>query len=307
MRLSSKTIVPRQFPYRTGMSTDFDKNEFTASLKTKGYNVIHEKAYLCPCKSQGTPASLSTCKNCGGTGWMFANPTKTRMVITGIMLDDKLKEGPMREWGQLDKGACKITCLDNDKLSYMDRLVNLDATAEHDQILYPKLDDEDTQLFAFTKYDIKGIDFVGMYRGADQPIERLTEFDDYTYSDNILILNSKYNDLSNPQVTIRYVHNPEYHVIDILRESITQYENQGKDKQILHLHAVAMRAHLISDAENFDGDRLFDNSWKHLACDAQPNVDGFLRKLKYSSVDYIYNNMTSVQQSALIDLICDSN
>ena len=301
MRLSSKQIVVRTQSSQKSIGSDFDKDGFFSSIGKNGYDVIHEKAYLCPCKSQDSPAPLSICKNCGGTGWLFANPTQTKMIITGIMLDDKLKEGPLREWGELDKGACKITCLPEDKLSYMDRIRNIDATAEHMQILYPKMDDDDIQLFAYTKYDIKGVDFIGLFQDENTKLKRLVEFDDYTFRDNVILLDSQYNTLENPKITIRYIHNPEYHIIDILRESMTQYAVQGQQKQILPLHAIAMRAHLIPDVENFDGDRLLDNSWLPNAC--EQDISSFIRQLKYTSAQDIYDNLTAEQLAALTVLI----
>ena len=68
--------------------------------------------------------------------------------------DGKLKEAALREWGMVDGGTVKVTALDDNKFSYMDKIILLDSTAEHNQILYPKLTDDDSTVFAFTQYDI---------------------------------------------------------------------------------------------------------------------------------------------------------
>ena len=301
-RLSQKVIVERGLGHDQYISADFNKSEFDGSLRDKGYSVIHEKAYLCPCKSKES-AHLSTCKNCGGTGWIFANPTKTKMIISGIMADDKMKEGALLEWGMLDTGSIRVTSYNEDKLTYMDRITNLDATAEHNQILYPRMKDDDSQLFVYTKYDILSIDFIAIFDTVDTKLTRLVEVTDYEYRDNVITFDPvKYNDLVDPCITIRYVHNPTYHIVDIMRESATSTKDQGLTKLILPIHAIAKRAHLIKDAENFDGDRLLDNSWKPSACET-PDLTKFQRTLRYSTSQFIFDNLTTQQKVELAALL----
>ncbi len=306
-RLSGKTIITRTVvPQTAALPSDFNKLDFEASIREKGYETVHEKAYNCPCISQPSIAPLNTCKNCGGTGWIFANPTRTKMIITTIMLDDKLKEGALREWGMLDMGAVKITAYNQDKLTYMDRITILDATSEHNQILFPKLDDEEEVLFAYTKYDIKSIDFIGLFESADTIIKKLEQGTDYTFVDNIITFDDQYSDLPNATVTIRYVHNPAFHVIDILRESMTSTEQKGNVKQILPIHAIGKRAHIIKDAENFDGNRLLDNSWLPNAC-ATEEFTKFQRQLRHTSAQEIFDSLTATQIDQLDVLIHDSD
>ncbi len=295
MRLSDKTIIQRPQTSTPALPSAFVKDDFDALLGGRGYKVIHEKAYLCPCKAKESD-HRSTCKNCGGTGWIFANPTETRMVITGIMMDDKLKEGPLKDWGMIDKGACKVTANNVDKLNYMDRIRNIDATGEFSQLVYPKRTDDGTQLFAFTKYDIKDIDFVGRYVGDDQILQKLEEGDDFTYSNNVVYFNPTMYD-PNLCITIRFVYHPEFHIAEVLRESMTSY-NEAKQKLILPVHAVAMRAHLVPDVENFDGDRILNNSWLPNACGLE-EFTKFQRQLRHTSTQDIYDNLTQLQNVQL--------
>ena len=306
-RLSGKTIIDKIQPSGKSLPADFVLPEIEATVRDKGYDVVIEKVYLCPCKGKGTPAHLSVCKNCGGSGWIFANPTKTKLIISGLAADNKLKEAALRDWGLIDGGVVKVTAVDSDKLTYMDRITILDATSEHNQILYPNLLDDSSQFFAYTQYDIQSIDFVGLYVDEDTKLTKLDEGTDYTFIDNILYLDSSHNGLSNPQITIRYVHRPTFHIIDILRESMTstkgQYGNQTK--LIMPIHAIAKRAHLIKDAENIDGTRLLDNSWLPQACVTVP-LNAFQRQLRYTSADDIYDNLTAQQIADLDVLIHDS-
>lgn len=304
MRPSSKTVVQKQFNSGNSLPADFVLSEVDAAIRDKGYEVIFEKAYMCPCKSKES-THLNTCKNCGGTGWLFMNPLRTRFIITGISADNKLKEAALREWGFIDSGVVNITAQSDDKFSFMDRVTIIDGTAEHSQILYPALTNDETQLFAYTKYDIKSIDYVALYLGPDQELQRLIETTDYTFRDNIILLDSQYNALENSSITVRYIHNPVFHIIDIVRESMTSYKGTvplGNQRILLPIKAIAKRAHLIKDVENFDGDRLFDNSWKPNTCEA-PELTQFQRQIRYTDVETIYNNMTASQKAELALLI----
>lgn len=303
-RLSGKTLVQRAHSTTHALRSDFNKEDFDGLVASKGYDVIHEKAYLCPCKSKES-THRDTCRNCGGKGWLFCNPTETRMIITGIALDNKLKEGALRDWGMLDMGAVKITANNIDKLSYMDRITILDATAEHNQIVYPKLSDDESELFAYTKYDIISIDFIGAFNGEIRKITQLAEPTDYTFRDNVLLFDIQYNTTVPPCVTIRYVHRPSFHIIDILRESMTSPSNDGTVKQILPTHAIGKRAHLISDTENFDGDRLLDNSWKP-SCEIE-TLSVFQRQIRFTDIQVLYNLLTASQKVELSLLLADDD
>ncbi len=301
MRQSQKTILTRTQTSSNGLPSEFIKDDFDALQKSKGQKVIHEKAYLCPCKDPQA-SHLVTCRNCGGTGWIFCNPTETNMIITGIAADNKLKEAIFREIGMLDSGSVKVTAYNDDKLSFMDRITLRDATAEHQQVLYPKLTDDESQLFSFTKYDIRSIDYIALFEGEGRRLKRLVEPDDYSFNNNILYFDSQYNSLENPSITIRYIHSPVFHIIDILRESMTSPTNEG-ERQRLQVHALAKRAHLISDVENFDGDRLFDNSWlTSLNCTTE-TFTKFQRQLRHTSSQAIFDLLTDIQKSELLALL----
>jgi len=310
-RLSNKQILQGERSNVPGLPSDFNQQEILATLDTKGYKVIHEKAYKCPCKSRESE-HRNTCKNCGGSGWLFLNPTYTSMIITGIAQDYGLKASALQEWGSLDMGSVKVTSYNSEKLVMMDRITIVDATAEHQEILYPKLTDDGTQLFAYTKYDIGGfspcdtptpIDYIALFVAEDQTLKKLEINIDYTFRDNVIIFDSQYNNLIDPCVTIRYTYNPSFHITDVIRESMTSPANQGTEKLILPVHAIAKRAHLVKDVENFDGNRLLNNSWKANSCSNAEEDSKFIRQLKYSSVNFIYENLTQSQISALSQLI----
>lgn len=257
MRLSQKTLLQRGNSGGIRIPTEFDKGIFDASIDEKGYRVVYEKAYMCPCKGEATGSHLNVCMNCGGMGWIFANPTEMKMIITGIKLEDKLKDGSLTQWGSLDQGFCMITSYSDVKITYMDRITNRDATAEHNEIIYPKLNDDGDKVFAYTRYKIESIDNIALFVGQDQILTRIP-FSDYLVRDNVIEFSNL--NYEGGQMTIRYVHHPSYHIVDLIRESITSYNN--KNRIVLPNHGLARRAHLVVDIENYAGDRLLDNSWK---------------------------------------------
>lgn len=305
MKPSQKTIITPAKKLDSHMNSDFDKLDFDGAVRTKGNEVIFEKAYLCPCKSKESD-HRSICKNCGGTGWFFCNPTRTEMVVTGVMSDPKLKAGALQQWGMLDSGSVKITSYDDIKLTFMDKVTIVDATAEHNLIVYPVLKDDGSQLFAYSKYDIVGIDYIALFDSPTDELIKLEETTDYTFEDNVIVFNSQYNDLVDPCVTIRYIHNPVFHIMEILRESMTSPAQNGTIKNVFPVHALGRRAHLITDIENFAGNRLLDNSWLPQTCET-PDLSKFQRQIRYATAQTIYDHLTAAQKIALETLLSEDS
>lgn len=299
MRLSSKTIVKQTLPSGKSLQSDFYKSDIYATIRDKGYDVIHEKVYICPCKSKNAVAVLQDCENCGGSGWVFANPTKTKMLLKGISNQRKYEQQ-----GQEDLGMVEITAWEEDKLSKMDRITIIDGTTEHKEVLYPSLKDDDSQRFAYTKYNIKSIDNIAVFIDSETKLTRLTEVTDYTFYDNVILFNASFNSNLDMSVTIRYVHAPVYHVWDISRDSMrsTVVTNGKSEEIVLPVHALGKRAHLIQDAENFTGNRLLDNSWLPDACEAE-ELTKFQRQLLHSEVSDIYDSLSANQKAELALLI----
>lgn len=308
MRLSQKSIVPKPISKFRSAHAEFDKNEIESLILDRGYECVFEKAHLCPCKSKESD-HRNTCKNCGGSSWFFVNPTDTRMSITSIMSDGKFAQAQWIDWGMIDSGSAMVTALNGDKLSFMDRITIKTATAEHNQVVYPSFNDDETALFAFTKYNIKSIDFIGLFVGVDSPIQKLELVDDYTFHDNVIVLAAQHHGLTDPSITIRYIHHPVLHVVDVLRESLTSTKgasNQAQTQLILPIRALAKKAHLIKDMENFAGDEYLDNSWLPDACEVE-DISDFVRQLRYTSTQTIYDNLTDNQKLELEVILGDDN
>lgn len=244
---------------------DFDKDAFDVLIQQKGYDVFLEKGMHCPCRSKDTgSAQLPSCHNCGGSGFIFINKTRTRMVLKSMNLSTKYKE-----WSKENAGTVSITARDIERLSFMDRITLIDAETTFNQLIYPKLTEDGTILYAYTIYDIKEIIDIFLFIGAGVKLKRLVENTDYTYENNILRLNDSYKVVMNPQISIKYVHAPQFHVIDNVRDTINTFEIVGgKEVSVkLPINAVGRRSHYVLDAENYIDDRVFDNSYNINMCE----------------------------------------
>lgn len=178
VQLSNKAIVQQSQVIGASVAADFQETEFDILFRDKGYDVIHQKAIMCSCKAKAGD-HLSDCQNCGGSGWIHVNPTRTRMIVTGMDLDKDYQES-----ARVDIGLSYITAKHEDRLSFMDSIMIENASAIHHEVLFPTLDQSFYR--ASTIYNIKEIDFIGKYVGQTQILTKLTEGVDFTFSNNVI-------------------------------------------------------------------------------------------------------------------------
>lgn len=240
---------------------DFAKSRFDALIIEKGYKVIHEKALRCSCVSRNSNQQ-SNCKNCGGSSWIFINPTETRMVIHSMNLNTKYKE-----WSQENIGTASISSLAETETSFMDRITVVDGEAIFSEVLF--LNQYNSTYYWNTIYDIKEICFLGLFITVNETLKTLQYGIDFTYTGNkITFLTAsdyidpllKEQDLS---ISIRYKHSPQLHIIDSPRETIQTFINisgEGEAVVSLPVHSIGRRSHYVLDRQNFDNSRVLDNS-----------------------------------------------
>lgn len=258
----NKTSIPKTPANTQGKArVDFVKSDFEAIIQLKGNDVFHEKAVKCPCHVEKDGAALSSCRNCGGSGWVFINKMETRMVLTGMNIETKFKE-----WSEEKLGRVHVTSRDCDELSFMDRITVIDAEVVTSQLLYPKLVDD--KMRCKTIYSVKRVQEIFAYQGTDSPLRLLIEgaANDYTIKNNVLVLDDEFKDWENLSISVRYVHAPQFNIMDLQRETmvttIRDRDNGGVDKDVLMpISAVARRTHYVLDELNYDGTYLFDNSY----------------------------------------------
>lgn len=236
----------------------FRQNDFDALVFSKGYDVTHEKAILCPCRDKSNGSPLSNCQNCSGTGWFFINANSTRMVLQSLSLKTKYSQ-----WSRENSGTITVTSRYLDQLGYMDRLLVKNSEAIYTQVLHPVL--EDDKFFSFTVYDLINVIEVFAFEASNLPLIKLEPSDySFTKGKNQLYLDLKYSNIENFTVSIRYKHYVAYHIVELMKEfrHSNVVDEQGHDKVgYFPFNAIAKRAHYILDSQNIDNNLVLDNSY----------------------------------------------
>jgi hypothetical protein len=264
--MSKKVTIQDAPPGVRDTTIGFIAGEFDILIFEKGYRVIQEKVLQCPCKSKRTNQQ-SNCKNCGGTGWLFINPNETRMVLRNMNENTTYKA-----WSEENLGNVNISVMNKDRLTHMDRITLIESEANFNEIRHFRKSQDD-KIFAYCSYHIKKIDYVGLFVNETTKLTRLTEGIDYTFDGNRLFLTDKYLadwiDDNTYSVTVRYIHQPQFHIIDINRQVANSRKSfEGKEEfQNLPISAVGRRAHFVLDTENIAHTRLLDNSYIDKECD----------------------------------------
>lgn len=240
---------------------DFVKQNFDNLIIQKGYDVIHEKSLRCPCVSKNSN-QLSSCKNCGGSSWIFINPKLTRMVIHSMNLNTKYKE-----WSQENIGTASISALAEDETSFMDRITVKDGIAIFTEVMFLK--NYNDIWYWNTIYNIKEIIYIGLFKTVDEPLLPLVYGTDFIYVDNkitFLTANIYIDPLLDEQdisISVRYKHSPQLHIIDSPRETMQSFINiagAGEEEINLPVHSIGRRSHYVLDRQNFDNTRIVNNS-----------------------------------------------
>lgn len=247
----------------TTKRADFRKELFDAILFQKGYDILHERAIACACKSPSTNQQ-SNCMNCGGSGWFFINPTKTRAILTAMNRATKYKE-----WSAELIGRVNITTQHELRMTEWDRITVLDGESVFTQVIHIKKAENDV-LFSFIDYIVKEFLYVGLFESVTSAYSRLIKDVDYTFDENKFFLNDKYMALYNTKtednpisISLRYIHPPQYHIEDMNREIMSSWENKTGTEERLNLpiHGVARRAHYILAMNNIAKNNIIDNSF----------------------------------------------
>jgi hypothetical protein len=233
--------------------------EFDQLVYSKGEDVLYEKAILCPCRSKSNASPLASCLNCGGSGYLFVNANKTKMVIQSLTSKTKYTQ-----WSKETLGTSVITSRSIDKISYFDRITLLNSEATYSQILYPQVYKD--VLFSFTVYNILSIDVVFLFVGENIPLRRLGLGVDYffTKGENKIIFSNDLSSIENLTTSIRYQHYSAYGILELLKEFRVSPGNDSLGRNIMNLfpfNAVGRKYHYIIDSLNSETSGVIDNSF----------------------------------------------
>jgi len=238
------------------------KNDFDAIIFNKGYDVFHDKFIKCPCQEL-KGANLPNCENCGGSGYVLVERVETRMVLQSMNLDTRYKE-----WSEEKLGMVKISALEKDILSHMDRIIARRGVTISNEVLHPKL--FKGNFFAPTIYQIIEPLKIFLFQGPKEKLKPLTQETDFTFGkeEDKIIFSDEIRRLHDQKrqsvISIRYLHRPQFHVIDLVRDlmnsDIDSLETKLNINVPFPIHAVGRRSHYVLDKQNFNEDFIKDNT-----------------------------------------------
>jgi hypothetical protein len=249
-------------------NSGLNRTEFDKAIEGNGYDVEIEKALMCPCSDSVTGQGKPSCKNCNGIGWIFINKTSTRALIQHINQLQK-KEN----WTNEDKGTAQISTSSSLRIGFMDRVVIKDLETIFSQNVYClERESENTFVGFFTYFPIE-IEEAFCLKNLTEPLIFLKKGIDFEVEENrLLIINQDLfqfktsEDFSDSYITIsiRYFHNPTYHITDINREVVKSRIHKCGEQQFvseqLPTLSTGKKAQYILDQPNLLGKSVFDNS-----------------------------------------------
>lgn len=248
----------------------WDVNRFETLIQTQGYDAFIDRALRCPCCDRATGQAMSTCKNCGGRGWLFVDRVQTRLLAQHM--DSKKR---YEDWSQVNRGTASITTRGIDKLGFMDRIILTDLEEWFSETLH--VVDFNGQLVAYPIYEPLEISNMLLLVSDSAPLLPLDASMYNVVGNKIVFSNDVVNlvdvaalDITDVNqipvhITIRYSHFPVYHVIDMNRELMRVREGklcgEGYDDHLrqMPINALARKAHYIFDNQTWD-QSFYDNT-----------------------------------------------
>lgn len=252
----AKEIVETTPPQILEPSVQFDPSRFEKLIYDKGYEVYVEKALRCPCLNIATGQALTTCQNCLGFGWFFINRKQTRLVAQSLNFDKKYEN-----WSEVTHGTARITARGVDRLAFMDKLIMIELEAYFSEVIVLK--ENNGKAVAYPVYTPLEIQEIYSFVGTDKKLGIVPETD-YTIVDNSIQFIDKYKGKKDYTISIRYIHNPVYHIIDMNRELMKVRTKECKDDESqlkqMPINCLAKKAHFIWDRTDKNRYGLLDNT-----------------------------------------------
>lgn len=274
---------------------DLQKNSFDDFVFNHGYDALVDRNIACPCSVESNSSSKSSCRNCGGSGYVFLNRYSTKIAVQSMNIGTTFKE-----WSEERLGTARFTSLDNAELSFMDRITVVDLETIHSERLY--FHNYEKQLKASLIYPPLEIMEAFLFISPDVALRRLALGIDYTIEGNVVTLNERFNvgtpqafldviaraesngdtiesrecfrpllfnddfesTVGDPVVSFRYKHYPQYHIIDIPRDTISTRNNnrEGRRNQTLPTHAIGRVSHYVLDDQGINITPLIENGYE---------------------------------------------
>lgn len=232
------------------------EGEFKNLVDDKGYSIYHDKMISCPCAGNDTKSAKSDCENCYGSGYVMVERVLTSAVVQGMNFSTKFKE-----WSAENLGTARITFQNELDVSYMDRII----LNKVESIFQETKKVAGTKKYCFLTYSIVEVLKIFGFEAADKKLIPLDEGIHYTYQDNLITLSDSAIKESIKSLTVRYKHNPQYHIIDIPRsvmssDTLENNYTSFKDNAKFPLMAVGRVSHFVLGTPQNYSSEFLDNT-----------------------------------------------
>lgn len=222
-------------------SVDFNRDAFTHFIVDKGYEVLWEKAVLCPNVPPGGLAPRDHALNCNicdlGLGFVYVDPICTRMLMQGFKLTQSFYA-----YGRWDTGNMMVTAEPEYNIHYWDRLTIQNGVSRFNERLVRQPDTTSDKL----KYGALCVEYLAWVNrsGVLTPFTVDTDFIVSADGSSIEWLSSNQPDAGSVY-SVAYKFRPRYVVLDLVhhhRDSTIK----GQHYQF-PVQAVAKMDYLIRD------------------------------------------------------------
>ena len=141
---------------KAGQQVFFNRDDFEKAIEAHGYAVTWERAALCPNRRGGLGPRdhAPACQLCDGRGFVYFGSTTTKMLITGL----RLNEG-FYAYGRWDSGSATVTSLPEEPINYWDR-ITLTHARGYFQELVKRQRDTDTDVLKYPPLQVSYVTWV---------------------------------------------------------------------------------------------------------------------------------------------------
>jgi hypothetical protein len=229
---------------------EFNRDDFTRLLRSKGYSVNWQQATFCPNRPRGglAPKDHSIdCKVCDGSGFLHFDECTTQMLMTGMSLNQNYFA-----YGRFDVGQVMVTALPTVRLHEWDRLVLNNGVARFHEIVLRQPETNADRL----KYNILAVQHVA-WMDRSGVLRRFHQDRDFLLRENRLVWTAAFLPDPLDYYTVAYTYRPRYVVMDLVHQHRESPVNGVH--QEFPVQAVAKLEHLIRD-ESLDPAAQHDTS-----------------------------------------------
>jgi hypothetical protein len=128
---------------------DFELEGFDKQIEMHGQRMAWSRAYYCPCSPINAQSDQAdpNCKLCDGYGWSYFGPSEGQdltgesfsdtqlraikqyqgFVVRGLLMGANKMDMPWEKTGAWRSGSASLTVRQDNRINFMDRMVNLDA------------------------------------------------------------------------------------------------------------------------------------------------------------------------------------